>query len=159
MKIDVEIEIASPKSSVWAAITDIKNCAEMISGIKELTVIHQPEQGLVGLKWKETREMFGKQADETMWITESEEESYYCTRAENSGAIYLSTLAVSEASYDNTLLTMSFSATSNSLFVRAVSAIMAMFIKKSMRTMLEKDLSDIKTYIENEIRIKSETKV
>lgn len=155
MKITVEIEILSPKATVWAAITDIKNSPKMISAITDLVIVNQPEQGLIGLKWIETRKIFGKQADETMWITESEEQSYYCTRAENNGAIYLSTLRVTELSPDKTLLTMSFSASADSIFIRVLSAIMAIFIKKSMIAMLEKDLNDIKAFIEDKSAITS----
>lgn len=44
----------------------------MVSGIISLNILHQPEDGLVGLKWEETRKMFGKEASETMWITDYE---------------------------------------------------------------------------------------
>ncbi|MCJ8294399.1 MAG: SRPBCC family protein [Colwellia sp.] len=165
MNIKVAIEINSPKATVWAAITDIKNCTKMITGIIDLTIIHQPYEGLIGLKWTETREMFGKPAAETMWITECAEQDSFSTRAENGQAIYLTTMALSsvesdikkdvntdggsEVNNDKTLLTVRFSATSDSLFIRGVSVIMGFFIKKNMVNMLEKDLNDIKSYIEH----------
>ncbi len=55
MEISVNVEIGSPKNKVWRAITDIKNCEKMISGIINLTVLQQPTESLVGLKWTETR--------------------------------------------------------------------------------------------------------
>ena len=107
MKVVVDIEIAKLREDIWSAITDIENCARMISAIIDLEILNQPEEGIVGLKWKETRLMFGKQASETMWITESVENEYYCTRAESHGSIYITRLSLSERG-NNTLLTMSF---------------------------------------------------
>lgn len=151
MKISVSTEINATKSDVWAAIIDIEHCPDMISGIIDLTVIEQPKDTLVGLKWNETREMFGKEATETMWITEYEENEYYCTRAENSGAVYLTKLSLTtlnNSSSDNTLLTMEFSGSADSIIVRLLSALIGLFIKKSMLKMIKKDLEDIKSFIE-----------
>lgn len=148
MEISVTTEIKCPKALVWQAITDIANCKNMISAIIDLTVIEKPEKGLVGLKWSETREMFGKEASETMWITEAVEGQYYCTRAENCGAVYLTKMAVAE---DNgkTILSMSFSSESMSFFGKLISGLMGFLMKKSLAKMLKKDLQDIKQHLEN----------
>jgi carbon monoxide dehydrogenase subunit G len=147
MKVVVEIEIAKPREDIWSAITDIGNCARMISAIIDLEILNQPEEGIVGLKWKETRLMFGKQASETMWITESVENEYYCTRAESHGSIYITRLSLSERG-NNTLLTMSFTGESQTLMVKIISACMGVFIKSAMKKALLKDLEDIKKYVE-----------
>lgn len=147
MNITVNVEIKSSKSKVWTAITDIDNCIDMISGIIDLKVIHKPEKGLIGLKWTETRKMFGKEVTETMWITDCKTNEFYCTRAENCGAIYSTKIMVTETD-NKTQLTMNFSDSSDSFFVRMMSAIMSLFIKKSMIKMLEKDLSEIKAFVE-----------
>jgi hypothetical protein len=148
MKTSVDIEIASPKAAVWQTITDIENAATFISSIIDLHIIHQPDNGLVGLKWTETRKMFGKEASETIWITEAVENEYYCTRAENHGAVYETTLALKEMANNNTLLTMSFGGEAQSFIVKVVSAIMTFFLKGSMEKALQKDLEDIKHHIE-----------
>lgn len=147
MNVTIDIEIDSPKNKVWAVITDIENCINIISSIIDLKILHKPEEGLVGLKWVETRKMFGKESSETMWITESSEEEYYCTRAENCGAIYSTKMSVSESN-NKTTLTMCFSGTSDSIFIRLISSVMSIFMKKSIVKMLKKDLNEIKTYVE-----------
>ena len=147
MKISVNVEIAMSKDLVWTAITDIENCPNMITGIIDLKVLEKPEDGLVGLKWIETRIMLGKEASETMWITDSKDGEYYCTRAENHGSIYVTKMSVDETD-GKTLLTMSFSATSESIFIRIISSLMGLFIKKSMLKMLKHDLDDIKNHLE-----------
>ena len=147
MNITVDVEIDGPKSKVWTAITDTDNWINMISGIIDLKILHKPEEGLVGLKWSETRKVFGKESSETMWITDCLTGEYYCTRAESSGVIYSTKMAISEAG-SKTLLTMTFSGTSDSRLKRMLSSIMGIFIKKPMLKMLEKDLAEIKQFVE-----------
>ena len=65
----------------------------MISGIEKIEVLEKPSHGLVGLKWEETRIMFGKTAIEIMWITEAEDNSHYQTRAEHRNVVYISKLS------------------------------------------------------------------
>ncbi len=147
MKVSVDIEIAKPKELVWSTITAIEKCSDFISGITDIQILNQPEEGLVGLKWKETRLMFGKEATETMWITEAVENEYYCTRAESHGSVYITKLSLNQVG-DNTILCMSFVGEPQTLFVKAVSACMGGFIKRSMKKALLKDLEDIKNYLE-----------
>jgi hypothetical protein len=91
--------------------------------------------------------MFGKESSETMWITEAVEGEYYCTRAVNQGAIYLTKMSVAETG-TNMLLSTTFAGSSNSLFIKLLSSIMGLFVKKSMEKMLQADLIDIKRFIE-----------
>ncbi|MFT6529406.1 MAG: putative membrane protein [Psychrosphaera sp.] len=149
MNLSVSVNINSCIDQVWRAITDIHNCDKMINGIIGLTILEQPESGLVGLKWQETRLMFGKDAVETMWITECQEQAYYCTRAENHGAIYITKMSVQSID-DQTVLTMTFSGTSDSFWIKVLSSVMSLFIKKSMMKMLQADLEDIKRYVESQ---------
>jgi hypothetical protein len=147
MEVEVDIEINKPKQLVWSAIIDIENAASMISGIVDLDILHQPDDGIVGLTWKETRLMFGREASEIMWITEAVENHYYCTRAESHGAVYITKLSLNESG-GKTLLTMSFSSKAQTLMVKIVSTCMGVFLKRSMKKALRKDLADIKETVE-----------
>ena len=150
MNISTSIEINSSTDRVWYAITDIENAQDRLSEIVSLKVLEKPDEGLVGLKWTETRKVFGKEATETMWITEYEDGKYYQTRAENHGAVYISRLSLSPVG-ENTLLTMSFEGTSESFWVRLISGCFGFLMKGSMVKLIEKDLADIKHYVENEL--------
>lgn len=148
MKISVEVDIFAPKGKVWDAITNIGQSADMISGIVALEILHQPEEGLIGLKWTETRKMFGKEATETMWITDSKDLMYYRTRAENHGAVYISELSVAEA--DNaTRLSHSFSIASDSMVSKLLTSVMGVLMKRSMKKLLLRDVNDIKEFVES----------
>ncbi|MGY8789334.1 MAG: hypothetical protein ACKVKR_03400 [Pseudomonadales bacterium] len=73
----------------------------------KVEILDQPAEGLVGLKWEETRTLFGKTATEIIWITETEKNSYYQTRAESHGAVYITRLSLKENN-GITTYTMSF---------------------------------------------------
>lgn len=148
MKISTSIEIVAPKEVVWAAITNIEEAANMITGIIALEVLNSPQEGFVGLKWKETRKMFGKEAVETMWITDAVENEYYCTRAESHGCLYISRLSLTETG-NSTTLTMTFSGEAETFLGKILSSCMSYFIKNSMKKELDKDLNDIKAHVEH----------
>jgi hypothetical protein len=147
MQLAVDIQISAPRAKVWAAITDIENCTDMISSIIDLDILNLPTDTIVDLKWKETRKMFGKEATETMWITDFVENEYYCTRAESHGSVYITKFSLKEVD-GITTLTMSFTAEAQSIFVKMISTIMSLFIENAMKKELFKDLVDIKKYVE-----------
>ncbi len=65
MHMNVEVPVEASKQEIWRLITDIENAPSRISGIEELEVLESPADGLVGLKWRETRQFGGKTATET----------------------------------------------------------------------------------------------
>lgn len=148
MKVSTQIDINSSKEKVWGVIADIENSPNVISAIMDIEILQLPEAGLVGLTWKETRKMFGKEAQETMWITHSEQYHYYQTRAESHGAIYVSRLNITEKNEGTVTLEMSFGGQSVNLAAKILSGIFSIFMKKSMKKALEVDLRDIKNYCE-----------
>ena len=147
MNVSCHIQINAPKEKVWEIITNIEKAAEHISGIKSVEVLEKPDAGVIGLKWKEVRVMFGKEAEETMWITEAEENAYYQTRAESHGAIYISKMAVEEQNGVSTL-TMSFDGQSQTIGAKIMSALMGWMFKKGTIKAIEQDLADIKAKAE-----------
>lgn len=150
MEVSVEVEIAKSKEQVWQAISDIDHCMDMISGILAIEILHRPKSGLLGLKWKETRMMFGKEASETMWITDVVENQYYCTRAESHGSIYITRMAVRDNGDHQSVLSMSFNGQGQSMMMKIMSALMSPFMKGSMKKMLLDDLNQIKSFVENQ---------
>lgn len=148
MKIAIDIDIKAPKEQVWKVITDIENSENTITGIDDIEILNKPIDSIVGLKWKETRKIFGKSATEIMWITEAKENNYYKTRAESNGAIYQTVLKISDKEKD-TILKMEFSSVAISLKGKIMAFIFGGMLSKSMKKLVEKDLIDIKTAVEN----------
>src|SRR3954463_12097685 len=96
MIVEASVAINESKSAVWAAITDIENAASIITGIKKIEVLEKPAAGLVGLRWKETRILFGDSATVEKWITDAAEREFYKTKAEDSGFVFLTTMRIAE---------------------------------------------------------------
>lgn len=147
MKVTAEIIISRPREIIWAVITDIENWTSMITSIIDIKILNKPADGLVGLKWEETRRMFGKEATETLWVTDSVENEYYCSRAESHGSVYITRFSLSDFG-DKTSLTISFSGEPQTPFVKTVSFLMGHFIKGTIINALHKDLEDIKDQAE-----------
>ncbi|TQD36991.1 SRPBCC family protein [Haloflavibacter putidus] len=148
MKIAIAIDIKASKQEVWNVITNIENSEKTISGIDKVEILNNPKDSMIGLKWKETRTLFGKPSTETMWITEAVENKYYKTRAESNGAIYQTILKLSEKE-NTTSLTMEFNSEAISLKAKIMAFIFGRIIGKSMKKLIKKDLIDIKTASEN----------
>lgn len=147
MQINVETTIRAPVEDVWNAITDFEGAADRISAIDAIEILEKPESGLVGLKWKETRTMFGKQATEVMWITGAKEGESYDVRAESNGMVYESRLSVAGQG-DQALLRMTFGGEAQGLLGRLMAAVMGVFFKGATVKALRQDLEDIKSAVE-----------
>lgn len=142
MTITVSEKINAPRQRVWDLITDSDVWVDTISGIKSVEVLHKPGSGIVGLKWREKREFFGKEATETMWITAAEPGHWYETNALNHGMFYTTRLSVAELD-GSTTLTMTFAATPTTLLARLMMPFSMMF-NGVVRKALQQDLSDIR---------------
>ena len=62
MLVEAQVTIHGSKAAIWAAITNIENAADIIGGIENIEIVEKPANGLVGLRWRETRLLFGKPA-------------------------------------------------------------------------------------------------
>ena len=132
---------------VWSLVTDIEKSKDRIECIIDIKILERPEVGVVGLKWEETRKMFGKESTETMWITEAIENDYYKTRAENCGCVYISTISLSKVN-EGVELSMSFESIPQTFMAKLMTPMMFLMtgtIKKAFK----KDLIDIGTSLEN----------
>ena len=149
MIVEAQVTINGSKAAIWAAITDIENASETISGIEKLEVLEKPANGLVGLKWRETRMLFGKPATAEKWITDAAENEFYKTRAEDGGFVFLSTTSISESSGGITL-TSSHDSQPQGIAARLMSIPMGLFFKGVIKKHLLQDLNDIKAAVEQE---------
>jgi hypothetical protein len=150
MLVEAQVTINGSKAAIWAAITNIENASEIISGIKKIEVLEKPANGLVGLRWRETRMLFGKPATAEKWITEAVENAFYKTRAEDSGFVFLSTMSISESGNGSMALTSSHDSQPHGIVARLMSIPMRLLFKGVARKALLQDLNDIKSAVEQE---------
>ena len=144
---EAEIDINGSKEAVWKVVTDIDNAANTMQAIEAIEVLERPAEGLVGLKWKETRTMFGRTASEVMWISEASPPNSYKVRAEGSGVAYETTFDLSEHN-GHTHLRMNFDGQPQSFGAKVMGAIGNLFFKGATQKALMQDLEDIKAKVE-----------
>ena len=149
MIVEAQVTIKGSKAAIWAAITNIENASEIITGIKNIVVVSKPANGLVGLKWQETRMLFGKTATAEKWITDVAENEFYKTRAESDGFVFLSTIRISETSVGMTL-TSSHESNPQGIVAKIMSIPMVLLFKGVAKKALLQDLNDIKAAVEHE---------
>ena len=148
MLVEAQVTINGSKAAIWNAITDIENASKTISGIENIEVLEKPANGLVGLRWRETRMYFGKPATVEKRITDADENEFYKTRAEDSGFVFLSTMTLSESSGGVTL-TGSHDSKPQGIVAKLKSLPMPLFKGVVKKAPLE-DLNDIKSAVERQ---------
>lgn len=146
MIVEAQVTVNGPRAALWAAITDIENAAKFVSGIERIEVLEKPAKGIVGLKWRETRILFGKPATVEKWITDAAESEFYKTKAESDGFIFLTTKRISESSGGMTLTESHESKPQN--IVARLSVPMMFLFKGVIKKALLQDLKDIKAAVE-----------
>ena len=148
MFVEVQVAINGPRPAIWAVMTDIEDAAKLISGIETIEVLEKPASGLVGLRWRETRMLFGKPATAEKWITEAAENEFYRTRAEDNGFVFISTMSLSESGTGGTTLTSTHDSQPQGFVARLMSIPMKLFFRGVARKALLQDLNDIKAAVE-----------
>lgn len=149
MHVEAQVDIDGPREAIWSVITDIENATENISGIDKVEILEKPAGGFVGLKWRETRTMFGKTATEVMWITDASENESYRARAESHGFIFESSMKISPQA-GGCSLTMTHDSKPAGLMAKVLGVPMGWMCKGMMKKALQKDLEDIKGVVERQ---------
>ena len=146
MVVDAQVTINGSRAAIWALITDIENGSKAITGIERIEIVERPRNGLVGLRWRETRMLFGKPATVEKWITEAVENESYTTRAEDGGFVFLATVRLSESSGGITVTSVHESAPQG--IVARLKATPMILFKGVVKKALLQDLNDIKSAVE-----------
>jgi hypothetical protein len=69
--ISVTERIEAPAARVFAIATDLRNATAVLSQVQSVETLEGPDAPLaVGTRFRETRVMFGREATETMTVTD-----------------------------------------------------------------------------------------
>jgi hypothetical protein len=147
MKVEAHLNINGSKQEVWKAITDIRNASEIIKGIEKIEIISEPANGILGLKWRETRMYFGKPSAIDKLITDAVENESYKTKAVMDGFIFLTTLTISELG--NRVSLSSSHETKSQGVIAKIKSLPMIFFKGILKKAILQDLNDIKLAVEN----------
>ena len=147
MIVEAQVSIDGSRAAIWAAITNIENAAALISGIEKIEVVEKPAHGLVGLKWRESRTLFGKPAIAEKRITEAVENEFYKTRAEDGGFVFLTTKRISQGSGGMTL-SESHESRPQTIVAKLMTIPMRLFFKGVIKKAVLQDMNDIRAAVE-----------
>jgi len=145
MRISVDTHIAAPVEMVFALCTDFKNAPGRIKGIKKIELLNDEPVG-VGLRFRETRIMFGREASEEMEITSFEPNRSYTLGCNSCGCVYTSVLRF-QPDNGGTKLTMDFDAKPVTFMAKLMTPL-GWLMQGTMRKCVQQDLDDIKAYAE-----------
>ena len=146
MIVEAQVTINGSKAAVWAAITNFRNAAEIISGIEKIEILNEPANGLAGLKWRETRMYFGKPAAVEKWIFDAVENEFYKTKAEMDGFIFLTTVTIAENS--GSIKLSSSHETQPQGIIAKMKSLPMVFFRSILKKAILQDLNDIKSAVE-----------
>jgi len=146
MQITATDTVNAPIDRVFEVFSDVANCGDRISGITELEVLSDVQSGL-GVKWRETRVMFGKEATEEMWMSGYDAPNSYQVEAESHGTHYLTTFTFKAIDDNTTEVSWIFEGKAISLMAKLMMPLGALF-KGATRKMMAADITDLKNYVE-----------
>lgn len=148
MAVVVRETMKAPASKVWEIISDIDGAEGLISGIKKIEVLERPESGLLGFKWRETRTLFGRDAEETMTICAADEaEHWYEINDESCGVQFNTRMRVMDKGEDGCELVYTCVTKPVSMCGRILSWFSFLFVG-SMKACVTADFADIKRAVE-----------
>lgn len=146
MKVTVSTTVNAPIDKVFGVFSDVTKIEERIDGIQKVEMLSDVTSGK-GVKWRETRVMFGKEATEEMEITSYEKNKQYVVEADSHGTHYTSLIDFTEQD-GQTTVTQVFEGKPYKLSSRLF-ALLGFLFKAASKKALQKDFDNLKTYIES----------
>ncbi len=139
--------VSAPPETVWEVMTDFESAADRIQAIVSLEVLTDGPVGL-GTRFRETRIMFKKEATEEMEITAWNPPNSYTTEADGCGCHY-TTVITCDGDGDGARVTTSMSIVPLTTFGKIMGALMGWMMKGACTKAFEKDLEDLKVFVES----------
>lgn len=138
--------IAAPIDRVFALFSDIPNAARHISGIREVEMLTEPPVGQ-STRWRETRLFHGKEAVETLEITDYDAPYSYSVEANSHGAKYISAFTFKSVDA-GTAVSMSFSVFPQTWLAKIMNLVMGRMMQKAVKSCMQDDIRDLKRIAE-----------
>lgn len=143
MRFRVSVPIEATKEEIWRVMTDIEHENQTLHNVNDVEILEKPNESLNGLKWKETRILFGREEAEEISVTEFRENSFYKTHSESHGMTHDATYAI-EPEGDHNLLMVDYISKPQRFSTRLTNLLFGSLMKTTTRQELLDDLEDIK---------------
>lgn len=138
--------VAAPVAEVWSVFSDFRNAPGRIKGIKKIEILTDGPIG-VGTKFKETREMFKKEAVETMEVTAFEPNRMYTLECMSCGGHVKFTFRFAPSGR-GTQVDVESKCRAVTLFAKLLSPLTSLMMGPMMRKCLLQDIEDLKAVVE-----------
>lgn len=150
MDVIVTCTATAPPEAVWAVATDIEGTVDVLSGVVAVERLDGGEGFAPGLRWRETRELFGKEASEELEVTAVDPGRSYTVEADSRGTHYRSVFTVEPDDEGGSRLSMTFGAEQQrqGWLGRFAAKAGGKAIERATRKALQQDLDDIATAAE-----------
>ena len=135
-------KIDAPKSVVFRTVADIREFFKALPHIVDYEFLSELEGG-VGTRFREIRNMKGKNTTTELEVTEYVENEHIRLVADGHGTVWDTTFRVASEG-DQTLLTMTMDAKAYKLLPKIMNPLVKGLIKKAV----EKDMDLVKAYCE-----------
>jgi uncharacterized membrane protein len=142
-QLNVGREVEASADAVWRVVTDLDNSPQVISAIGRVERLDGRDGFGVGTRWRETRQMFGKEATEAMEVTAIDPGRSYTVESDARGAHYTSTITVDSLGEHRSRLSMTFSGEPKGPVSRLAAATIGKLFEGATRKALQSDLDDI----------------
>lgn len=137
---EISRRINAPRERVFEVFTDLSRAPDRIEAIKQLEILTDGPVGK-GTRFRETRVMFGKEATETMEISDFRPSQSYTISANSCGSLVEFTFDfAAEGSATNVVMRMK--STPQTLMAKVLSPL-GIFFSGMMRKCMEADMSDL----------------
>lgn len=144
MQLDLSRHVAADPETVWSVLTNIPEAPRTLSGVRSVEILTESPYE-PGLRWRETRTMFGMKATEEMMVLASEPPHSTTVVAQNGGTEYTTVFTVTPDADGGSTLRMLFGAETAhaSAVSRVAMSLMGGIAERSTRKAMEQDLADI----------------
>lgn len=137
----------APQDRVFDVLTDFEHMAEHIDGIIKLEVLTEGPVG-VGLRFHETRKMFGRESTELIEIVEFDPGKSSTASCTSCGATLSWRFDLHSALEGGTDVQFSLNIKPESLFAKLAAPLSGLMMKGLKKSMVQ-DLEDLRPHIEN----------
>jgi carbon monoxide dehydrogenase subunit G len=139
--------VEAPPETVFDVATDLAHAAEHVRGIERIEMLTPGPVG-VGTKWRETRQMMGREATETLEVKAFDRPRKYVVGCESCGCYFESEFNF-VPSGNGTDVTLDVHTKALTLIAKIISPIGSLMTGKTMRKLLDGDLTDVKRVAES----------
>jgi len=134
--------VNAPLEQVFDVFTDIASTANRLSGVKRIELLTDDAVG-VGTRWRETREMFKREATETLEFTQFDPPGSCTVECESCGALWTTVFTFTPEDASGATRVEQVMTARSLTFKARLLAPLSLLFKGAVRKAMAKDMADL----------------